>query len=119
MRDVFKQGLTAFVLVLLLQGAALAQTSTQGTASQGTQGRSNGNPIAPTQSLAPTPNVCSAGSQSVRVCNNDFQSCSSVCNGLTLSDPTADVAGCSLRCCSNFNACLSIRGCGTGTVNCF
>jgi hypothetical protein len=110
----FKRGLTVLLVVMLLPAAALAQTSTQGTQSQ-----SNGNPVAPTQSLAPTPDVCSAGSQSIRVCNNDFQSCSSVCNGLTLSDPTADVAGCSLRCCSQFNACLSIRGCGTGTVNCF
>jgi hypothetical protein len=118
MRDMIEPRLIALILLLLFNTALLAQTTTQGTATgQGTQ--SNGNPIAPTQSLAPTPDVCSAGSQSVRVCNNDFQSCSSVCNGLTLSDPTADVAGCSLRCCSQFNACLSIRGCGTGTVNCF
>jgi hypothetical protein len=115
----FKRGLTALLVLLLLGAAALAQTSTLGTTRQGTQSQSNGNPVAPTQSLAPTPDVCSAGSQSIRVCNNDFQSCSSVCNGLTLTDPNADVAGCSLRCCSIFNACLSIRGCATGTVNCF
>jgi hypothetical protein len=115
MRAMFKRGVTALLVLMVLPAAALAQTST----TQGTQSQSNGNPVAPTQSLAPAPDLCSVGSQSVRVCNNDFQSCSSVCNGLTLSDPTADVAGCSLRCCSQFNACLSIRGCGTGTVNCF
>jgi hypothetical protein len=78
-----------------------------------------GNPIAPPQSLAPTPDVCSASSQSVRVCNNDFQSCSSACTAALLSDTTADITGCTLRCCTGFNACLSIRGCATGTVNCF
>ena len=29
----------------------------------------------------------------MRVCNNDFQSCNSVCTATAL-DPTADVAGC-------------------------
>jgi hypothetical protein len=79
---------------------------------------STGNPIPPAQSLQPTPSACSAGSQSVRVCNNDFQSCSSVCTATAL-DPNADVAGCSTRCCSNFKACLNIRGCASNNINCF
>ena len=113
----FRRGLTV-LLLLLLPTAALAQTSTFGT-TQGTQGQSNGNPIAPTQSLAPTLDICGAGGQSARVCNNDFQSCSSACTAALLNDPTADITGCTLRCCTGFNACLSIRGCATGTVNCF
>jgi hypothetical protein len=68
--------------------------------------------------LQPTPSACSAGSQSLRVCNNDFQSCSSVCTATAL-DPNADVAGCSTRCCSQFKACLNIRGCTSSNVNCF
>jgi hypothetical protein len=75
---------------------------------QGVQVPSTGNPIPPVQSLKPTPSACSAGSQSVRVYNNDFQSCSSVCVATAL-DPNADVAGYSTRCCSQFKACLSIR----------
>jgi hypothetical protein len=112
-----RRGLPALLLLLLLQSAALAQTTTLGTT--GTPNQSSGNPIPPAQSLAPSPSVCGPGSQSVRVCNNDFQSCSSVCTATAL-DPTADVAGCSTRCCSQFRACLSIRGCGALTsVNCF
>jgi hypothetical protein len=74
----------------------------------------------PFQSLSPARTPCSAGSQSVRVCNNDFQSCSSYCSALAMSDPTADIGGCTLRCCNNFSACLSIRGCANLTsLNCF
>ncbi|HLO24238.1 MAG TPA: hypothetical protein VK193_12570 [Methyloceanibacter sp.] len=115
-----RRGLSALLLLLLLQSGALAQTSLQGTqGTQGTQGQSFGNPIPPAQSTAPSPSVCGPGSQSVRVCNNDFQSCNSVCTATAL-DPTADVAGCGTRCCSQFRACLSIRGCGALTsVNCF
>src|SRR5512143_1083781 len=115
-----RRGLSAFLLLLLLQAGAHAQTSLQGTqGSQGTQGQSFGNPIPPAQSTAPSPSVCGPGSQSVRVCNNDFQSCNSVCTATAL-DPTADVAGCGTRCCSQFRACLSIRGCGALTsLNCF
>jgi hypothetical protein len=106
--------LPVLFLLLSLQSVALAQTSLQSQQSQ-----SSGNPIPPAQSLAPTPNLCGAGSQSVRVCNDDFQSCSSVCTATAL-DPTADTAGCSTRCCNQFKACLSIRGCGALTsVNCF
>jgi hypothetical protein len=89
--------------------AAAAQQTQQRQGTQGTQTPSTGNPIPPAQSLQPTPSACSAGSQSLRVCNNDFQSCSSVCTATAL-DPNADVAGCSTRCCSQFKACLSIRG---------
>jgi hypothetical protein len=85
---------------------------------QGVQRPSSGNPIPPAQSLQPTPSACSAGSQSVRVCNNDFQSCSSVCTATAL-DPNADIAGCSTRCCSQFKACLNIRGCNSNAINCF
>jgi hypothetical protein len=115
-----RRGLSALLLLLLLQSGALAQTSLQGTqGTQGTQGQSFGNPIPPAPSTAPPPSVCGPGSQSVRVCNNDFQSCNSVCTATAL-DPTADVAGCGTRCCSQFRACLSIRGCGALTsVNCF
>ncbi len=112
-----KRGLPILFLLLSLQSAALAQTAIPGN--QGLQSQSGGNPIPPAQSLAPTPDLCSAGSQSVRVCNNDFQSCSSVCAATAL-DPTADTAGCTTRCCNQFKACLSIRGCGALTsVNCF
>jgi hypothetical protein len=79
---------------------------------------SSGNPIPPVQSLRPTQSPCTPGSQSVRVCNDDFRSCSSVCTATAL-DPSADIAGCSLRCCTNFKACLNIRGCGTPTLQCF
>ena len=72
----------------------------------------------PTQSLRPSQSPCGPGSQSVRVCNDDFRSCGSICTATAL-DPTADIAGCSLRCCTQFNACLSIRGCATRTVDCF
>ncbi len=109
-----RRGLPTLIVLLLLQSGAFAQTSLQGS-----QGQSSGNPIPPAQSLAPSPSVCGPGSQSVRVCNDDFQSCNSVCTATAL-DPTADVAGCSTRCCSQFRACLSIRGCGALTsVNCF
>jgi hypothetical protein len=90
----------AFVLAA---GTALAQT---------------GNPVPPAQSLQPSQSPCGAGSQSIRVCNDDFRSCSSVCTARAL-DPNADIAGCSLRCCTNFKACLNIRGCPARSLNCF
>ena len=93
--------LTLGLLFALLAGIAQAQTTPP-----------------PTQSLRPSPSPCGPGSQSVRVCNDDFRSCSSVCTATAL-DPTADIAGCSLRCCTQFNACLSIRGCATRSINCF
>ena len=94
------------ILVLVLSlaaGAVQAQT---------------GNPVPPVQSLQPSQSPCGAGSQSVRVCNDDFRSCSSVCTATAL-DPSADIAGCSLRCCTNFKACLNIRGCPARSLNCF
>ena len=91
------------VLLLLAAGSAQAQTT---------------NPIPPVQSLRPSQSACGAGSQSIRVCNDDFRSCSSVCTATAL-DPSAEIAGCSLRCCSQFKACLSIRGCPSRSLNCF
>ncbi len=114
-----RRGFLLLALVLALPAAALAQAGGQTQSGGQQQAPVAGNPIPPAQSRAPSPSVCGAGSQSVRVCNNDFQSCSSVCTATAL-DPTADTAGCSTRCCSQFKACLSIRGCGGLTsVNCF
>ena len=99
-----KYVLWAFVAVLFLAaGSAQAQTT---------------NPIPPVQSLRPSQSACGAGSQSIRVCNDDFRSCSSICTATAL-DPSAVTAGCSLRCCSQFKACLSIRGCPSRSLNCF
>src|SRR5262245_56046352 len=76
--------------------------------------------IPPNQSTSPARSPCSAGSQSVRVCNDDFQSCSSACTAATISDPSADITGCTQGCCTKFSACLSIRGCSNLTsLNCF
>lgn len=72
----------------------------------------------PLQSLRPSQSACGVGSQSVRVCNDDFRSCNSICNAQTL-DPSFDATGCGLRCCNQFKACLSIRGCAALTLNCF
>lgn len=77
-----------------------------------------GNPIPPAHSLATTPNLCGAGSESVRVCNNDFQSCSSVC-AASVFDPNADTSACTSRCCTSFITCLSLRQCVTSGINCF
>jgi len=65
-------------LLLLAAGSAQAQTT---------------NPIPPVQSLRPSQSACGAGSQSIRVCNDDFRSCSSVCTATAL-DPSAEIAGC-------------------------
>jgi hypothetical protein len=112
----------ALVLLLSCAGDGVAQTTNQTqSGNQGSQSGSQGstgNPTAPVQSLQPTQSACTTGSQSLRVCNDDFRSCSSVCTATAL-DPTAETAGCSLRCCTNFKACLSIRGCPNPTLNCF
>jgi hypothetical protein len=71
----------------------------------------------PLQSLRPTQSACGLGSQSLRVCENDLQSCNSICTATAL-DPTADIAGCSTRCCNQFNVCLRLRGCGSRVINC-
>jgi len=71
----------------------------------------------PNQSLKERPSACGIGSQSVRVCNNDLQSCNSVCTARAL-DTTTEVAGCSTRCCTQFNVCLRLRGCGSRTIDC-
>ena len=77
-----------------------------------------GNPIPPAQSLAPTLSICGAGGEGVRVCNSDFQSCSSICAASVL-DPNTDTSACTARCCSNLVTCLSIRRCNTSGINCF
>jgi hypothetical protein len=41
-----------------------------------------------------------------------------VCTATAL-DPSAEIAGCSLRCCTLFKSCLSIRGCASPTLQCF
>jgi hypothetical protein len=74
--------------------------------------------VPPNQSLRDTPSACGPGSQSVRVCNDDFRSCNSVCTATAL-DPTADIASCSLNCCTKFNTCLRMRQCGARVVSCF
>jgi hypothetical protein len=39
---------------------------------------------------------------------------------VTISDPSADITGCTQGCCTKFSACLSIRGCSNLTaLNCF
>jgi hypothetical protein len=76
------------------------------------------NPIPPAQSLAPRPSLCSGGAEGLRVCNSDFQSCSSIC-AASVFDPNADTSACSARCCTSFLSCLSIRQCDTSGINCF
>src|SRR5262245_19337908 len=68
------------------------------------------------QSLRPSQSACGAGSQSVRVCANDFQSCNSACTATAITE-AATFEGCTQRCCNNFRTCLSIRGCGDLTSN--
>lgn len=90
--------LLVLTLGLLLAAAAQAQTAP------------------PFQSLKPTPSACT-GSQSLRVCNNAFQSCNDVCAARAL-DVTADIAGCSTNCCNQFNVCLRSRNCGSRVIDC-
>jgi hypothetical protein len=99
-------------------GVAGAQTVNQGNrAVPGNQGLIGTPPV---QSISPARSPCSAGSQSVRVCNDDFQSCNSACTAATISDTSADITGCTQGCCTKFSACLSIRGCANLTaLNCF
>jgi uncharacterized lipoprotein YajG len=100
---------SALLILAFVFALAPAQAQTQ-------TNRNNNTP--PVQSLAPSQSPCGTGSQSVRVCDNDFQSCSSVCTATSL-DVNADIAGCSLRCCTQFKACLSIRGCPSRSIDCF
>ncbi len=102
------------LVLCLAVSDALAQTTNQG---QTTQGQTN-TQTAPFQSLRQSQSACGPGSQSVRVCNDDFRSCNSICTAETL-DPSFDITGCGLRCCNQFKACLSIRGCATLTLDCF
>jgi len=72
---------------------------------------------AQTQSLKPTQSACTIGSQSLRVCNNGLQSCNDVCAARAL-DVNADIAGCTTACCTQYNVCLNIRGCGSRVISC-
>ena len=96
------------LLVLLLTAAVGGVQAQQGS------NTGQGNPIPPAQSQSPAKSPCTTGSQSVRVCNDDFRTCSA-----TALDPSADTAGCSLKCCTLFKACLQIRGCASPTLECF
>jgi hypothetical protein len=71
----------------------------------------------PLQSLKRTQSACSFGSQSLRVCNGDLRSCTSICNATAL-DPRALTAGCTTRCCNQFNVCLRLRGCKSRVIEC-
>jgi hypothetical protein len=108
------------LLLALSSGELRAQqdsTGNQGGVIQQDQGATTQG-RAPFQSIRPAQSPCGAGSQSVRVCNDDFRSCGSTCTATAL-DPSADTAGCSLRCCTQFKACLQIRGCASPTLQCF
>jgi hypothetical protein len=104
-----KTDMTRFVLLALGLALALAVSGAQAQTTD---------PDRPLQSLRPSQSPCGPSSQSVRVCNDDFRSCNSVCNAEAL-DPSSDIAGCGLRCCNQLKACLSIRGCASLSLNCF
>jgi hypothetical protein len=98
-----------FAVPLGVAGAQTGGINNQGNqAVPGNQGR--------IQSISPARSPCGAGSQSVRVCGNDFQSCNSACFATAVAD-AASSEGCRQRCCNNFRTCLSIRGCGNLTSN--
>jgi hypothetical protein len=112
-----------FAVPLAVAGAQQAVPGNQGligTPNRAVPGNQGLIGIPPVQSISPARSPCSAGSQSVRVCNDDFQSCNSACTAATVSDPSADITGCTQGCCTKFSACLSIRGCSNLTaLNCF
>ena len=101
------------ILVLLLTVSVGGVHAQQGS----TTGQ--GNPIPPAQSQSPLKiPVLDRQPKRACVCNDDFRSCSSTCSATAL-DPSADTAGCSLKCCTLFKACLQIRGCASPTLECF
>jgi hypothetical protein len=112
-----------FAVPLAVAGAQQAVPGNQGligTPNRAVPGNQGLIGIPPVQSISPARSPCSAGSQSVRVCNDDFQSCNSACTAAIVSDPTADITGCTQGCCTKFSVCLSIRGCSNLTaLNCF
>ena len=73
-----------FALALVFALAPVAVMAQQTQVQRGVRVPSPGNPIPPAQSLQPTPSACSPGSQSLRICSNDFQSCSSVSTATAL-----------------------------------
>jgi hypothetical protein len=111
--------LLAFWLALALAGSG-AEAQTTSTQRPTTQAPTTQAPTTtqPFQSLRPSQSACGPGSQSVRVCNDDFRSCNSICNAESF-DASFDFAGCGLRCCNQLKACLSIRGCASLSLNCF
>jgi len=103
-----------FAVPLGVAGAQTGGINNQGNqAVPGNQGLIGTPPV---QSISPARSPCGAGSQSVRVCNSDFQSCNSACFATAVAD-AASSEGCRQRCCNNFRTCLSIRGCGNLTSN--
>src|SRR5262245_56316940 len=109
---------TALLLLGLVFCIAASDARAQTTTTPNTTTPNGTTQSGPLQSLRPSQTACGVGSQSVRVCNDDFRSCNSICNAQTL-DPSFDTTGCGLRCCNQFKACLSIRGCASLTLNCF
>src|SRR5262245_63176822 len=100
-----------FVALLFAVPLGVAEAQTLGTQAV------PGNQL---QSIIREPrSACTAGSQGVRVCGNDFQSCNSACAATSVS-AAASFEGCSQRCCNNFRTCLSLRGCANLTAtDCF
>jgi len=98
---------TMIRIVLLVLGLGLLVVPTMAHAQN----------VQPKQSLQTRPSACGIGSQSIRVCENDLRSCNSVCEARAL-DPSAVVAGCATRCCTQYNVCLRLRGCGSRGLQC-
>src|SRR5215475_6138478 len=104
----------ALAVAVCVQPAALhAQNAIPGQTTPSIPG--TGNPIPRAQSLAPTPSICGPGGEGVRVCNSDFQSCSSICADKVF-DPNADTSTCTNHCCNNLIVCLNLRRCDTGRL---
>src|SRR5262245_32300076 len=105
-----------FALSLGVAGAQTQRTQ-PGLGDQAVPGNQGLIGIPPVQSITREPrSACDVSSQSLRVCDNDFQSCNSACVSTVVTD-VAGFEGCRQRCCNNFRTCLSIRGCGNLTSN--
>src|SRR5262245_14848864 len=108
-----------FALSLGVAGAQTQQTQ-PGLGNQAVPGNQGLIGTPQLQSIIREPgSACGASSQSVRVCDNDFQSCNSACVSTAVTQ-AASFEGCSQRCCNNFRTCLSIRGCANlAATDCF
>ncbi len=71
----------------------------------------------PLQSLKPTPNACTIGSQSLRVCRSGLQSCNDVCAARALS-ANSEIVGCTTACCNRYNVCVQGRNCRAFRLDC-